>query len=120
MGFRRGWRISFQLERPRRKSFIILPSIFFSLTNLTCHEQMMQQIHSDIVTEVPPQFSLLGSSDLTPVQGIVNFYPEDQDPPAFTHSEEDTLPKDPWRRVHIIAFQGKPFIDRMKVEKHVG
>ncbi|KAK8843924.1 hypothetical protein IAR55_006716 [Kwoniella newhampshirensis] len=68
----------------------------------------MQQIHSDIVTEVPDDFHLLGKSELTPVQGIVHFYADDKQPPAFTHSEEDTLPGDPWSRVHIIAFQGHP------------
>lgn len=67
---------------------------------------VMQQIHSDIVAKVPDDFELLGSSKITPVQGIVNFYKED--PPAFTHSESHTLPSAPWSRVHIIAFQGHP------------
>ncbi|WVR04901.1 hypothetical protein IAU60_001913 [Kwoniella sp. DSM 27419] len=78
---------------------------------------MMQQIHSDIVTEVPDDFYLLGTSEKCPVQGIAAFYPDDKRPPAFTHSEAHTLPSEPWSRVHIIAFQGEhedilvPFID---------
>ncbi|KAJ9127016.1 hypothetical protein QFC24_001247 [Naganishia onofrii] len=40
---------------------------------------MMQQIHSDCVFDVPPSFHLIGSSEKTPVQGIVHFYP-DPDP----------------------------------------
>lgn len=69
---------------------------------------MMQQIHSDIVTKVPPNFSLLGSSEITPVQGLVSFYEKGKEPPAFTHSDAETMPADPWRSVHIIAFQGHP------------
>ena len=68
----------------------------------------MQQIHSDIVTKVPPDFELLGSSEICPVQGLVNFYESGKEPPAFTHSHAETLPSDPWGRVHIIAFQGHP------------
>ncbi|WVQ99799.1 hypothetical protein IAU59_006941 [Kwoniella sp. CBS 9459] len=68
----------------------------------------MQQIHSDIATEVPSDFELLGYSDKCPVQGIVAFYPDDRDPPAFTHSHAHTLPSEPWSRIHIIAFQGHP------------
>lgn len=67
---------------------------------------MTQQIHGDICTELPADFELLGSSELTPIQGIAHFYPEGQQPPAFVHSHHHTLPPDPWRRVHIIAFQG--------------
>ncbi|WRT66790.1 uncharacterized protein IL334_003753 [Kwoniella shivajii] len=67
----------------------------------------MQQIHSDIVTEVPEDFHLLGASELCPVQGIVSLY-EDNKPPAFTHSHAHTLPSEPWCNVHIIAFQGHP------------
>jgi hypothetical protein len=66
----------------------------------------MQQIHADIVTEVPDDFELLGYSDLTPVQAIAQFYEDDKKPPAFTHSEENQLSGDPWSRVHVIAFQG--------------
>ncbi|CDZ96750.1 Predicted glutamine synthetase [Phaffia rhodozyma] len=68
---------------------------------------MMQQIHSDIVREVPENFELLAYSELTPIQGIVNFY-DSEDVPPFTHSEAHTLPDDPWRKIHIIAFQGHP------------
>lgn len=107
--------------------------------------QMMQQIHSDCVFDVPPSFHLLGSSEKTPVQGIVHFYPDpDPEPgekekagksgnstpeeqqeaehsekkeagkkvetgeaPEFTHSQDHELPKGLWRKVHVIAFQGK-------------
>ncbi|OCF30868.1 hypothetical protein I316_07501 [Kwoniella heveanensis BCC8398] len=70
-------------------------------------EHNMQQIHSDIVTEVPPDFELLGKSEICPVQGIVAFYPEDRDPPAFTHSHAHTLPSHPeWHEDILI-----PFID---------
>nr|XP_019013156.1 uncharacterized protein I206_02653 [Kwoniella pini CBS 10737]OCF51937.1 hypothetical protein I206_02653 [Kwoniella pini CBS 10737] len=68
----------------------------------------MQQIHSDIVTEVPSDFELLGTSEKCPVQGIVAFYPKDKNPPAFTHSHHHTLPSEPWCNIHIIAFQGHP------------
>lgn len=40
---------------------------------------MMQQIHSDVVFDVPKSFHLVGTSEKTPVQGIVHFYP-DPDP----------------------------------------
>jgi hypothetical protein len=107
--------------------------------------QMMQQIHSDCVFDVPPSFHLLGYSEKTPVQGIVHFYPDpDPEPeekakadksgdstpeekeeaehsekkeagkkvdtgeaPEFTHSEDHELPEGLWKKVHIIAFQGK-------------
>lgn len=40
----------------------------------------MQEIHSDIVSEpIPSGFHLIGSSEKTPVQGFVHFYP-DPDP----------------------------------------
>jgi len=68
----------------------------------------MQQIHSDIVSKIPPGFELLGSSDICPIQGLVSFYDEEKEAPAFTHSEAHTLPVEPWKRVHIIAFQGHP------------
>ncbi|KAK6907945.1 hypothetical protein I203_101946 [Kwoniella mangroviensis CBS 8507] len=68
----------------------------------------MQQIHSDIVSEVPSDFHLLGKSQICPVQGIVAYHPEDHRPPAFTHSHHHTLPSEPWCNVHIIAFQGHP------------
>jgi hypothetical protein len=68
---------------------------------------MMQQIHSDIATDIPHNFELLGYSEKTPIQGLVKFYDEDARPPAFTHSESHTLPAEPWRNVHIIAFQGE-------------
>lgn len=68
----------------------------------------MQQIHSDIVSKLPPNFELLGSSEICPIQGIVSFYEEGKETPAFTHSHQSTLPAEPWARVHIIAFQGHP------------
>jgi hypothetical protein len=67
-----------------------------------------RQIHSDIVTKLPPDFELLGSSEICPIQGIVSFYEEGKETPAFTHSHQSTLPAEPWARVHIIAFQGHP------------
>ena len=67
----------------------------------------MQQIHGDIVKKCPDSFELLASSELSPVQSFVRFYPDSpDDPPAFTHSHGRTLPEEPWRRIHIIAFQG--------------
>jgi GMP synthase-like glutamine amidotransferase len=68
---------------------------------------MTQQIHGDICTSLPSDFTLLASSAISPIQGIAHFYPEDKRPPAFVHSDEP-LPPDPWRRVHMIAFQGHP------------
>jgi len=65
----------------------------------------MQQIHGDIVSECPSTFSLLASSAISPVQAIASFYPDK--PPPFTHSNSRTLPEEPWRNVHIIAFQGE-------------
>lgn len=47
---------------------------------------MTQQIHADMVESKPDGFELLGSSELTPVQGLAKLYPED-DIPAFAHSE---------------------------------
>lgn len=67
-----------------------------------------RQIHSDIVSKLPPNFELLGSSEICPIQGIVSFYEEGKETPAFTHSHRSTLPAEPWARVHIIAFQGHP------------
>lgn len=67
----------------------------------------MQQIHSDMVATVPADFILLARSEITPVQAICKFY--DGEPPSFTHSDEGhDLPADPWRKIHIIAFQGHP------------
>ena len=67
--------------------------------------QTMQQIHGDIVSECPSTFSLLASSDISPVQAIASIYPGK--PPSFTHSNGRTLPEEPRRNVHIIAFQGQ-------------
>ncbi|KAL7409180.1 class I glutamine amidotransferase-like protein [Mrakia frigida] len=66
----------------------------------------MQQIHGDIVPYCPSTFTLLASSAISPVQAIASFYPGDA--PPFTHSHGHTLPEEPWRNVHIIAFQGHP------------
>lgn len=46
---------------------------------------MTQQIHADIVESCPEDFELLGSSELTPIQGICKLY--DGEVPAFRHSE---------------------------------
>lgn len=67
---------------------------------------VMQQIHADIVRDVPGGFVLLATSEKTPVQAICKFY--DGKPPAFTHTEDHALPDAPWSKIHIIAFQGHP------------
>lgn len=69
--------------------------------------QMMQQIHADIVKVVPDDFELLAYSELTPIQGIALLYDEEAQIPLYQHSHEHQLPPDPWKRVHIIAFQGE-------------
>lgn len=66
---------------------------------------MTQQIHQDMVHKCPADFELLAWSDLTPIQGICKLYPKDQVIPAFTHSHPRFLAEDPWKHVHIIAFQ---------------
>ncbi len=66
----------------------------------------MQQIHSDVVLECPKEFELLGSSDLTPVQAMVNFY--DDTPPAFKHTRGGKAADDFRHSIHMIAFQGHP------------
>ncbi|KAK4054968.1 hypothetical protein OIO90_003309 [Microbotryomycetes sp. JL221] len=68
---------------------------------------MMQQIHADCAEKVPEDFELLGWSDKTPVQGICHLYDKD-DVPEFRHSDACCASSDPWRRVHMIAFQGHP------------
>lgn len=81
-----------------------------SETHCSTHSilHITRQIHSDIVSKLPPNFELLGSSEICPIQGIVSFYEEGKETPAFTHSHRSTLPAEPWARVHIIAFQGHP------------
>ncbi|KAM0791697.1 hypothetical protein ACM66B_003970 [Microbotryomycetes sp. NB124-2] len=68
---------------------------------------MMQQIHADCAEKCPDDFELLGWSDKTPVQALAHLYDED-DVPDFRHSDQCCASSDPWRRVHIIAFQGHP------------
>ncbi|KAK4050604.1 hypothetical protein OIV83_003330 [Microbotryomycetes sp. JL201] len=68
---------------------------------------MMQQIHADCAESCPEDFELLGWSDKTPIQAIAHLYDEG-DVPDFRHSDQCCASSDPWRRVHIIAFQGHP------------
>lgn len=73
---------------------------------------MTQQIHADIVKTIPDDFELLAYSELTPIQGVALLYKEGNESPMYQHSYEHQLPPDPWRRVHIIAFQGHPECER--------
>lgn len=82
----------------------LLGSLAQALANLLSPLQMTQQIHQDMVHKCPADFELLAWSDLTPVQGIVHLYPKDKVIP-FTHSHPRISAEDPWKHVHIIAFQ---------------
>lgn len=108
-------------DAPESKDYIVSGAFSSSVVS-SCNSapsQMTQQIHADIVHSVPEGFELLGSSELTPVQGLAAMYEEEEERPAFYHSHEKSLPGDPWRSVHIIAFQGefsafafRPFLRR--------
>lgn len=74
------------------------------------------QIHSDICTSLPSDFTLLASSELSPIQGIAHFYDDDKRPPAFVHSDEP-LPPDPWRRVHMIGSSGRKLSSRVHARR---
>ncbi|PPQ87070.1 hypothetical protein CVT25_000050 [Psilocybe cyanescens] len=63
--------------------------IFGSLDTLT-----IQQMHRDHVPAVPPNFHLLASTDISPNQGTVLFYPEDSGK-SKAH-------------IHILTVQGHP------------
>jgi hypothetical protein len=58
---------------------------------------MMQQIHSDAVFETPPGFHLMGSSEKTPVQAFVHFYPDpdpEQEEKKETGKSKDSTPEE--------------------------
>ncbi|KAH9475957.1 Putative glutamine amidotransferase-like protein C13C5.04 [Psilocybe cubensis] len=62
--------------------------IFGNVDTLT-----LQQMHRDHVPVVPPNFHLLASTETSPNQGSVLFYPEDTQPNS---------------RIHILTVQGHP------------
>ena len=56
-------------------------------------------MHRDHVPTVPPSFHLLGSTDLTKNQGMVQF----SDPDARVPESDDPIPQ-----IHILTLQGHP------------
>ena len=66
----------------------------------------MQQSHRDHVPTVPPGFILLGSSAISPIQGMVLPYPA---------LDEGTLPSA--AEMHILTVQGHPEYTGPIVEK---
>ena len=61
----------------------------------------LQQIHQDCVSEMPDQFELLASSELTPIQALAKYY-DDKKPRAFTNAP-DVIPEGKFGQVQIIG-----------------
>ncbi|PPQ70426.1 hypothetical protein CVT24_013176 [Panaeolus cyanescens] len=59
----------------------------------------IQQMHRDHVPSVPPNFHLLGSTPVSPIQGMVRFL----DPHTDPAKDHDSLPP-----VHVFTTQGHP------------
>ncbi|KAF8549194.1 class I glutamine amidotransferase-like protein [Imleria badia] len=63
----------------------------------------MQQIHRDHVPTVPPNAHLLGSTDVTPNQGMVLF-----DPASVPADLNSDTPSIPLTSIHVLTVQGHP------------
>ncbi|KAF9481783.1 class I glutamine amidotransferase-like protein, partial [Pholiota conissans] len=82
-------------------------------------DMTIQQMHRDHVPSLPPSFHLLGSTALSPVQGMVRFLPPNtttsstsSPPPSTTGSTTTPTPNtDPsslLRSIQILTVQGHP------------
>ncbi|KIM43592.1 hypothetical protein M413DRAFT_443508 [Hebeloma cylindrosporum] len=76
-------------------------------------ELTIQQMHRDHVPSVPPSFHLLGSTNISPNQGMVRFVPPFPSPsidpssnPTDTHQQ--TLSSTPLPPIQILTTQGHP------------
>lgn len=61
----------------------------------------LQQIHQDCVAEMPSQFELLASSDITPIQALAKYY-DDGKARGFTNAP-DVVPDGKHGQVQIIG-----------------
>jgi GMP synthase-like glutamine amidotransferase len=73
-------------------------------------EQNIQEIHRDHVLNPPPNFTLLGSSTVCPIQGMVRIYGSNQSAPP-----EKIEPSN----IHILTVQGHPEFTAPIIEKIV-
>ncbi|KAF8960621.1 class I glutamine amidotransferase-like protein [Flammula alnicola] len=70
-------------------------------------ELIIQQMHRDHVPQLPPDFHLLGSTELSPIQGMVCFAPNSSvhSPDSANLLSDSSLPLPP---IQIITTQGHP------------
>ncbi|TFK37013.1 class I glutamine amidotransferase-like protein [Crucibulum laeve] len=66
----------------------------------------IQEMHRDHVPEVPPTFQLLGSTAVTPNQGMVRFY--SPSPTSSSSSPQTTPSPTSLSQIHILTVQGHP------------